>query len=224
MGVLLKDGSYAELSYGATSPEVSGTATIPGLGELGSGNVGVDFSTVALSFKYDVTDRIPLAVVVDLSFGADVDYGDADPGYPTAGSSAEFRSSSATVLGRYEVNDRFSVHGGARRITTDVDLFMSAGGGSVTYDAEYDQDSDTAFVLGAAYERPETALRSPTRPRPRPRTASPTAPASLAPRGRTRTGRWSTSRPSPSLSTSAPASPRARSCSGRSAGRTGPRR
>jgi long-subunit fatty acid transport protein len=165
VGVIFEDGSYAELSYGFTSPEVSGTATIPGLGAFGSGNVRGDFSAVTLSFKVDVSDRVSVAIVVEQPFGADVDYGDADPGYPIAGSSAEFRSSSVTVLGRYEINESFSVHGGARHITTDADLFVNAvvptpaGPGLLNYDADYESDSDTAFVVGAAYERPEIALR-----------------------------------------------------------------
>ncbi len=153
--VIFEEGNYAELSYGFTSPNVSGTAA----GDLGSGNVGVDYSTVALSFKYDISERLSVGVVVDQPFGADVNYDETDPGYLVSGSEADFRSSSVTVLGRYRFNDSFSVHTGARHVTTDADLFVSAAGGLVTYDAEYDQDSDVAYVLGAAYERPEIALR-----------------------------------------------------------------
>lgn len=162
VGVIFEEGNYAELSYGFTSPDVSGV--VPGT-SIGSGDVGADFSTVVLSFKYDVTDRIAVAVIVDQPFGADVDYGDAEAGYPIAGSTAEFRSSAVTVLGRYEFNDAVSVHGGARYVTTDADLFVNApvltplGPALANYDAEYDQDSDTSFILGAAYERPEIALR-----------------------------------------------------------------
>jgi hypothetical protein len=92
VGVLFEDGNYAELSYGFTSPEVSGT--LPGT-DIGSGNVGVDYDTVTLSFKVDVTDRVSVAVVVDQPFGADVDYGTptrATPSRDPAPSSAHPRS------------------------------------------------------------------------------------------------------------------------------------
>lgn len=156
VGVIFEDGNYAELSYGFTSPDVSGT--IPGLG-IGSGNVGVDYSTVTLSFKYDLGERLSVGVVLDQPFGADVNYDEADLGYPIGGSEATFDSTSLTVLGRYKLNDSFSVHTGARFVTIDADLFVAVPSQGYGYDADFDEDSDTAYVLGAAYERPDIALR-----------------------------------------------------------------
>lgn len=156
VGVIFEDGNYAQLSYGFTSPDVSGV--VPGAG-IGSGNVGVDFSTVTLSFKYDISERLSVGVVVDQPFGADISYDEADPGYPIEGSEATFDSSSVTVLGRYKFNDSFSIHTGARFITIDADLFVAVPSVAYSYDADFGEDSDTAYVVGAAYERPEIGLR-----------------------------------------------------------------
>ncbi len=156
VGVIFEEGNYAELSYGFTSPDVSGV--VPGVG-IESGNVGVDYSTVTLSFKYDISERLSVGVVVDQPFGADINYDEADPGYPIEGSEATFESSSVTVLGRYKLDDNFSVHTGARFVTIDADLFVAVPSVGYSYDADFGEDSDTAYVLGAAYERPDIALR-----------------------------------------------------------------
>jgi long-subunit fatty acid transport protein len=156
VSVIFEDGNYAQLSFGFTSPDVGGV--IPGAG-LESGNVGVDFSTATLSFKYDISERLSVGVVVDQPFGADISYGESDLGYPIEGSEATFDSSSVTVLGRYKLNDNFSVHTGARLITIDADLFVAVPSLAYSYDADFGEDSDAAYVLGAAYERPDIALR-----------------------------------------------------------------
>jgi len=156
VGIIFQDGNYAELSYGLTEPSVSGTNSLTGA-VTSSGDVGVEYGQVALSFKYDVNDRISIAAVIDQPYGADVDYGDADPTYPTVGSTAEFQSTGVTVLGRYKFNDRFSVHGGARYVAIDADLNVQSGG--YIYQAEFEEESDVGYVVGAAYERPDIALR-----------------------------------------------------------------
>ncbi|WP_210529818.1 OmpP1/FadL family transporter [Rubellimicrobium arenae] len=162
VSVLFQDGNYLELSYGFTAPDVQGTF----LGVVGSGDVGGDYEQVALSFKYDLSDRLSVGLILDAPFGADVDYGDAEPGYPIAGSRAEFSTSSITALARYKLNDNFSVHGGVRSVSVDADLFIQyvapgtpAAVPPYTYDADYERERDLAYVVGAAYERPDIALR-----------------------------------------------------------------
>ncbi|TNC71981.1 outer membrane protein transport protein [Rubellimicrobium roseum] len=175
---LFAEGTTAELSFGFTSPDVQGTHTNRLSGAAtDSGNVGVDFTQVTLSFKTDLNDRLSVAVILDQPFGADVEYGDAGLGYPIGGSRAEFESSGLTALARYRFNDAFSLHGGARLVRVDADLLINTlipvgptgvpvgpgeiptGASLFSYDAEFDTDSDVGFVLGAAYERPDIALR-----------------------------------------------------------------
>ena len=154
---IFEEGNYAELSFGFTQPDVQGV-----LGPVASGNVAVDYATTTLAFKYDLSERLSFAVIVDEPFGADVDYGEADRGYPIAGSTAVFESTSVTALGRYQFSDSLSVHAGARLVRVDADLFVNSyapTGAGQTYQAEFDEDEDVGFVIGGAYERPEIALR-----------------------------------------------------------------
>lgn len=160
--VLFEDGMYAELSFGQVTPSVDGTLA-SALGDLSSGNVGVDYFQVGAAFKNDLNEQISYAVIVDRPFGANVDYGDADDFYPLKDSEAEFRSTGLTILGRYKFDDSFSIHGGIRAVTVDADSFVSVQTGDPTesfvHDASYDSDTAFAGVIGAAYERPEIALR-----------------------------------------------------------------
>lgn len=169
VGVLFEQGNYAELTYSHTWPDVQGTFTDPSTGTVASGNVGVSFGQASLAFKSDLTDRLSLAVILDHPFGADVSYGSADPLYPISGTRAQFESLSVTALGRYRFSDNFSIHAGARAVEIDASLFSQVlsvqstpqGLAAVlyTYDGEFDSDSDVGYVIGAAYERPEIALR-----------------------------------------------------------------
>ena len=129
----------------------------------GPGDVGDSFVTPILSFKTDLTDAISVAVIAEEPFGADVSYAKADPRYPLAGSETSFDSVGLTLLGRYEFGNGFSVHGGARLVRVDADLFvrsLNAGLGTFTsHEAGFETDLDLGFVVDAAYERPEIALR-----------------------------------------------------------------
>ncbi|HVG46640.1 MAG TPA: outer membrane protein transport protein [Rubellimicrobium sp.] len=169
--VLFQDGNYAELNFSTTIPDVQGTFTNPLLGSAGSGDVAEDFGLASLSFKSDLSDRVSLAVIIDQPFGADVDYGDADPSYPIAGSEARFETLAVTALGRYKFNDTFSIHAGVRFIQVKADLLSQVTSIAVdpvtglptatlyTYDGDFESDEALGYVLGAAYERPEIALR-----------------------------------------------------------------
>lgn len=60
-----------------------------------------------------------------------------------------------TALLRYKINDKFSVHGGARYITSSGDVTMANG-----YTMSTSDEGAWGYVLGAAYEIPEIALRA----------------------------------------------------------------
>lgn len=168
IGVLFEEGSYAELSFSYTSPDVQGVFTNPVTGDTAdSSDMSPGFAQASLSFKSDLDDRFSLAVIIDHPFGADVDYSEADPTYPIAGSMAEFHSLGITALARYKFNDNFSVHGGARAIEVEADLLSqvlsvdpATGAATLyTYDGDFENDTGYGYVVGAAYERPDIALR-----------------------------------------------------------------
>ncbi|MBP1804335.1 OmpP1/FadL family transporter [Rubellimicrobium aerolatum] len=159
VSILFAEGTYAELSFGWTDPDVQGAVV-----GLSSGDVAPGYAQAALSFKTDLGPRLSAALILEAPFGADVDYDETDPGYPIAGSSAKIDTSGITAIGRYRINDAFSVHAGLRRVTVSPDLSASVtipGSGGIigSYDGDFESDSDTGYVVGAAYERPQIGLR-----------------------------------------------------------------
>ncbi|MCC7321912.1 MAG: transporter [Rubellimicrobium sp.] len=153
IGALFESGNYAELSFGFVRPDVQGTV---GGGAVGSGNVAQDYTQFGLAVKGDLNDRLSVAVILDQPYGAAVAYDDTDPGYPLAGTSATLTSQAVTGLLRYRLNDRFSIHGGLRLVSMEGEVDIPAG----PYDAEFGRSTATGYVLGAAYEIPDIALRA----------------------------------------------------------------
>ncbi|MFT5742298.1 MAG: long-chain fatty acid transport protein [Paracoccaceae bacterium] len=148
---IFEDGNYVELSFGSVSPSISGT-----LAGNPSGNIGVDYTQLGFAMKTDLTDAFSVALIIDQPFGANVAY-PTGTGYALAGLSAEVTTTGTTVLGRYKINDRFSVHGGARMVTASGQYDAGPAGGG--YNSTYSSDSATGYVIGGAYERPDIAMR-----------------------------------------------------------------
>ncbi len=155
VGILFEDGNVIELSFGFISPNVSGEAV--GLGLTGeSGNMAGSYAQFGGGVKYQYTDEIALALIFDQPYGASVDYGDLKDGFFTQEATADVSSTSLTGLAQYQIDGNFSVHGGVRMQTVEAKVVKPPVLGY-----EIDADPSTAFgyVLGAAYERPEIALR-----------------------------------------------------------------
>ena len=149
---MFENGNYAELSFGSVSPKVSGS-----LGGFASGSVAKSYTTLGLAFKTDLNSKISLGVSIDPTFGADVDY-PTGTGYPIAGSTAKLRGETLAVVGRYKFNDTLSVHGGLRSVGIGGDVSLFSGGANF-YRANFANDRDIGYLIGAAYEKPEIALR-----------------------------------------------------------------
>lgn len=162
VGLIFADGNRVELSFGIVSPDVSGTFTVPagpaaGL-ELSSGSVAPRYTQIGGGFRYQYTDTFAAALIFDQPFGAEVDY--AEPGYPLFGTYAKVESVGVTVLGQYQINENVSVHGGLRAVqTSGIYSPDSSVPAPSSYESEYSEDVGYGYVIGAAYERPEIALR-----------------------------------------------------------------
>lgn len=163
LGFMFEKGSYGELSYGLVSPKLQGSA---GGGLAPTGDVGKSYATLGLAFKTDLNDKLSLGVMLDPSFGADVAYSFPSPGpvpYPIAGTNATLNGDTIALIGRYKLNDNFSVHGGLRSVGIGGNASVAADsvipGGVPFYSATYDHDRAMGYLVGAAYEKPEIALR-----------------------------------------------------------------
>ena len=86
------------------------------------------------------------------------------------GTGATVDSFALTALARYKFNDNFSVHGGLRyqevsAVVTTAGFAFNGGvppgtqAGTNGYRGQFDSDGALGFVLGAAYEIPDIALR-----------------------------------------------------------------
>jgi len=158
VGVIFEDGNVLEFSFGFTEPSVDGTdlaTTLP------IGNVGDNFVTASIAAKYQYTDKLSFAFIIDEPYGSDVTYPGSRLTSSLGETSAIVDSTAYTALARYKFNDNWSVHGGARyqQISADITLGGGAYGALNGYNAAFSNDGAWGYVIGAAYERPEIALR-----------------------------------------------------------------
>lgn len=147
ISVLFEKGNYAEFSFGAVSPDVSGTIGVP------TGDVAGNYLSFGAAYKRDLNDKLSIALILDQPWGASVSY---PAGAPFFGGYAYLRSSAITLAGRYKTSENFSVHAGLRYVTIDGNVFVPA---STVAPQSFDSDADLGFLVGAAYEIPDIALR-----------------------------------------------------------------
>lgn len=167
-GILFEDGDRVELSFGYVSPDVSGEQLLPvgptSPAGASSGDMSEDHSTLAFGYKQQVNESVALALIVDNPIGADVNYG-SDTQYLYGGgapfaalglnsSTAEIDSAAVTALASYKLPSNVTLFGGlrAQQASGGVSLFNG-------YEMETSSETDYGYVLGAAYERPDIALR-----------------------------------------------------------------
>lgn len=151
---LFEDGDYAELSFGLVNPSVSGTV---GGGTVSSGNMADSYVSLGAAYKTDINDRIAVALIWEEGFGAAVDYTNSDAGYPVPQFTAELSGTVLSAIAKYQINDRFSVHGGLRYVTMSGTVDPAAVPGNPV---EYEKSSDLGYAIGASYEIPDIALRA----------------------------------------------------------------
>lgn len=165
--ILWEQGNYAEFSLGNVSPDISGSL---GGGMLQSGDMMGTYGQVGFGFKYALNEQLDLAFVFDQPVGANTGY-PGDGMYPLRGTWANIDSNAISALARYRFNDNWSVLGGVKvqRTEGQVSLSMPSDRSSAativssyTPNAYYmstSTETDLGYILGAAYERPDIALR-----------------------------------------------------------------
>ena len=155
IGAIFEDGDYAELSFGSVSADLSGVSAFLGSGD--SGNIAPSYTQFGAAYKTQLTGQFSLALIYDQPFGADVEY-PTDTTYFVRGSTAQVETDGVTILGRYEINSSFSVHGGLRYVQAQGE-YTPWQNGAQSYTSDYDTDGNFGYVIGGAYERNDIALR-----------------------------------------------------------------
>lgn len=184
--ILFKSGNYAEASVAYTWVDLSGSDSVQNAFPFPPGfstgarydDVGDDFASVGFGIKYDLTDRLSLAFTGSEDFGSDIVY-DGDPARTLLGGTEAIADTYAlTLMARYRFTENFSVHGGVRADRADGTIKLNGlayGGGSFFnpatglpvagsravsgYEVDLDEDWGYGYLIGAAYEIPDIALR-----------------------------------------------------------------
>lgn len=157
-GILFEEGTYVQLTYGYVSPDVSGTqasALGPFVVGAPTGDVTKGYISPTLEIKTALSEKLDMALILDQPIGARVDY--ANPAYlygAITGSHAEITSSAITALVRYKLPSNFSVYGGLRNEQAQGQVLLFT-----QYALSTQAASDWGYILGAAWEKPEIAMR-----------------------------------------------------------------
>lgn len=161
--IIFEDGTYAELSFGFVSPDVTGNDFFG----VPYANVADQFALLGAGVKVDLKGPLSLAVILDQPYGSDVTYGGAPAATLLGGTSAIADSEGLTALLKYDVGERFSVYGGPRMVNAGGTIVLSGqaynggpGANLVGYTVNFDDDHGFGYVAGAAYEIPDIAFRA----------------------------------------------------------------
>jgi len=165
-GFMFESGNYFEMTFGSVSPSVSGIGpTVVFGGPVASGDMAGSYTTASASLKQQVTDKLALGLIFDQPVGVNVAY-PTGTNYFFNGANAEVTAEQLTLLGLYRLSENVSVYGGLRAqkaqgTVNDVRINVPPPGPPlfVAYDMQTQSDTAYGYVLGAAYERPEIALR-----------------------------------------------------------------
>lgn len=156
--VLFEEGNHAELSYGSVSPSLTGS-NVAAFPAQDIDNVAGQYALPSAAIKMDLNEKLSAAIVYDRPFGADIGYEDGN--IPLGGTTADANTNAMTFLLKYNLNDNFSIYGGLRRQKAEGEITLRglAYGAVSGYTVVLDEDWATGYVLGAAYERKDIALR-----------------------------------------------------------------
>ena len=155
VGVLFEEGTYAELSFSFVDPTVDG---IWSNGSVDTGDMAASYVNYAARYRQDITDQISFGLILENHIGANTDYPTGTNYFGVQGSSATIDGDSLTAFLRYEMPSNFSIYGGARvsRVSGEASL---APGTPSAYTLNTNTDTAFGYVIGAAYEIPDIALR-----------------------------------------------------------------
>jgi long-chain fatty acid transport protein len=163
VGIIFETENTVTLSFGHVKPSVDGVGAGPFTGAGATGNVTGSYNQIGLAMRQGLSDSLSLSVILDQPYGADIVYPTSGNG-SLNGTKALFDTQAATAILRYKLNDNFSVHGGLKYQTVSAQVALSGAAyqgifGSAGYEVDFAKEGGVGYVVGAAYERPEIALR-----------------------------------------------------------------
>lgn len=165
--ILFEEGQrYLEFSVTSVQPNVSGVGRegTAGAPFAPTGDIQKTFQNYAIGYKNQINDRLAIAFVIDEPVGADVEY--RRPGAFFGESTASVDSFRLTAMAKYSATDRISIYGGLKYVGLSGNITVNSpattgvpSAGVQQYDLDVDRDWQLGYLLGAAYEIPDIALR-----------------------------------------------------------------
>jgi len=156
---IFEEGNHLGLSFGYVMPSISGTDNfVPGVEYDG---VAESFAQIGASLKFQINPQLSAALIFDQPYGVDLLYPGDPAGSMFGGTAAQLDSYALTAIARYEITPNFSIHGGVRgqQLSGDITLSGLAYAGLSGYNVVLEDSMGFGYVVGAAYERPDIALR-----------------------------------------------------------------
>lgn len=154
---ILEPGNRVEAGISFVRPSVEGKALNPTNGQfdIDTGSMANNFNQYSISGKYQINDQLSVGLKYEQPFGIDVKYND-NAGV-TAGMEADAIAHNLTALVAYKTPQNITFFGGPayQRVDGSVSLPTMAN-----YSLDLPQGSGWGYVAGAAYEKPEIALRA----------------------------------------------------------------
>lgn len=163
---LFNDGRYFELNFATANPVVEGSVQL-GPSTQRSGDAISTYKNVSFAYKAPINDKFDWSIAYVEPYAADIYYRNADPLYPYTTSWADLSVHGLTALLKYKAGERVSLFGGAKLsefgADADVNVTITPDGTTpvqvLDYQVRTKKDRATGYVVGAAYEIEEIALR-----------------------------------------------------------------
>ncbi len=156
VAVLFEQGRYLEFGGTFGSPDVSGvgspTSPTPG---AASGDMTESYFSFGAAYKADLNDTWSYAIIFNQPYGADVAY-PTGTGYFAQGSTATLDTNALTGIIQYNMPSNVSLYAGVRGQTLSAEATVPFVAG---YSVVGERDLAFGWLAGAAYEKPELALR-----------------------------------------------------------------
>lgn len=164
---IFNDGRYMEFKLTVSNPDVDGNVPL-GTVTQSSEDVASNYRSLGFAYKAQINDKMDWSLAYLEPYGADINYANADALYPYGDSWAKLDVQGLTAMLKYKIGDRVSVYGGAKLSSFDADANVvvtipTPGTGAplnvLNYQVNAEEDRSTGYVVGAAYEMKEIAMR-----------------------------------------------------------------
>ncbi len=150
--IILKEGGLFEVTSVSVKPSVSGTYNAYTGTPGDTGDVTPSYSMTTFAMRADINDTMAVALIQDNPFGADVNWASG----LLAGTIGKVESDATTVLLSYDASDAVTVYGGFKNQSVEVSASVPLVS---NYSLTGSNSSAIGYVMGAAFEKPEIALR-----------------------------------------------------------------